>query len=217
MTDWNDEYIRKRKIKKRVYRLHQRVSAIDTAIKKNCRKNNFRLLEIASGDGKFLSELHKLYSKNEFFGIELSEKLANLNDDVSVKIVCASGENLPYEASYFDIVVMPAAIEHIKNVGAALTETKRVLKDGGLLIITWPNPFWDRINGIFVDTGHINSYRFSVMSRLLNNFGFNTIKKYGFMLFPFFDIPLHRFFENIFGYFGLDFLLFNYLIVSEKR
>jgi len=217
MTDWVDKYIKKRKIKKRVYRLQQRVSAISGVIKKNCRKDNFKLLEIGSGDGKFLSELHKLYYKNEFFGIEPSKRLVKINDNVSIKIVCASGENLPYEAAYLDIVVMPAAIEHIKNVGATLTEIKRVLKNGGLFIVTWPNPFWDKINGIFVDTGHINRYGFYAMEQLLINSGFHIIKKYGFMLFPFFNIPLQEFFENIFRYFGLDFLLFNYIVAVEKR
>ena len=46
---------------------------------------------------------------------------------------------LPYENGVFDIIVSFQVIEHLPNVQRYLYETKRLLKDEGLLFITTPN------------------------------------------------------------------------------
>ena len=47
---------------------------------------------------------------------------------------------LPYEDGYFDCVVFAEALEHIyENPVTILTEMKRILKVGGILVITTPN------------------------------------------------------------------------------
>jgi SAM-dependent methyltransferase len=46
---------------------------------------------------------------------------------------------LPYPDESFDLVVLTEVIEHLENHRAALSETARVLRPGGHLILTTPN------------------------------------------------------------------------------
>jgi len=48
-------------------------------------------------------------------------------------------QGLPYAAESFDVVVLVEVIEHLENHRAALCELARVLKPGGILILTTPN------------------------------------------------------------------------------
>jgi len=46
--------------------------------------------------------------------------------------------NLPFSNASFDVILMSEVIEHVPNAEKALAEINRVLKPGGLLLITWP-------------------------------------------------------------------------------
>jgi SAM-dependent methyltransferase len=48
--------------------------------------------------------------------------------------VTANAEDLPFEDESFDVVVMDAVLEHIPDVGAAISETARILKPGGCFV-----------------------------------------------------------------------------------
>lgn len=45
---------------------------------------------------------------------------------------------LPFPNASFDVVLMSEVIEHVPEADKALSEISRVLKPGGLLLITWP-------------------------------------------------------------------------------
>jgi len=214
---WEQKYIGKRSKKKRIFRLNERVSKIANAIKKYYKDENFKLLEVGSGDGKFLYNFSKEFPLANLYGIEQFADLIDYCPEKSLKIIQGKAEKLPYDSSSFDIVAIPATIEHIKDVNSVLQETYRVLKPAGLLIITWPNPFWDKINDIFVDTGHCHMFTFTEMTKLLDDSGYHIIEKNGFMVFPFFEIPLQDYFERLIRFFKMDFLLFNYLICCRKK
>ncbi|MBT8228697.1 MAG: methyltransferase domain-containing protein, partial [Bacteroidia bacterium] len=50
--------------------------------------------------------------------------------------------DLPFEEGTFDIVVSSEVIEHVPDPLKAITEMHRVLKPGGILVLTTPNRFW---------------------------------------------------------------------------
>jgi SAM-dependent methyltransferase len=54
---------------------------------------------------------------------------------------------LPFESDYFDVVTMLAVFEHIEpmNLGGMLTEIRRVLKPGGLYLLTTPARWTDTL------------------------------------------------------------------------
>lgn len=45
---------------------------------------------------------------------------------------------LPFPADSFDVVLISEVIEHLPDADMALAEISRILKPGGLLLITWP-------------------------------------------------------------------------------
>ncbi len=48
-------------------------------------------------------------------------------------------QGLPYAAESFDVVLLVEVLEHLENHRAAICEVARVLKPGGLLILSTPN------------------------------------------------------------------------------
>ena len=48
-------------------------------------------------------------------------------------LVKAQGEKLPYKNGYFDLVILENVLDHTSNPEKVLSESKRVLKEGGIL------------------------------------------------------------------------------------
>lgn len=46
--------------------------------------------------------------------------------------------SLPFPDAIFDVVLMSEVIEHVEDFRSAISEVCRVLKPGGVLLITWP-------------------------------------------------------------------------------
>ena len=67
----------------------------------------------------------------------ISNNMNNIYDS-SVEYLVANAENLPFESNSFDVVYMASVLEHIPtgNDELALIEAGRVLKKGGLLVLT---------------------------------------------------------------------------------
>jgi len=93
-----------------------------------------RLLDIPSGTCWLARGLEDLPGW-EYFGVDLfadpkSENFrrADLNDDI------------PFEEGQFDYVACLEGLEHIENLHHALREFHRVLKPGGTLVVSTPNP-----------------------------------------------------------------------------
>lgn len=59
-------------------------------------------------------------------------------------------EGLPFKEGSFDTVTLLATIEHMHNKEAIAREARRLLRPGGLVIITVPSPFVDKILSILL-------------------------------------------------------------------
>ena len=93
----------------------------------NCEKlTNKKILDIGGGDGAFT----EVCKKNNIDSINLDAGKNNINFE---------NDKLPFKDNNFDAVTAFALIEHISNINFLLHEIKRVLKPGGLVIVTTPN------------------------------------------------------------------------------
>lgn len=52
-----------------------------------------------------------------------------------MKYVSAGSEDLPFEDSYFDVVSIFNALDHVENVDSAIAEAERVLAPGGDILL----------------------------------------------------------------------------------
>lgn len=134
----------------------------DMALKKRARrvleelklKDGDKVLDLGCGNGYYSYLLSKLPIKLNITGIDnhvsAIDDARNRVGERNVKFIIGNAEKIPFQKNYFDKVVMSEIIEHVKDDIEVLKEARRVLKPGGILVLTTPNkdyPFlWDPIN-----------------------------------------------------------------------
>jgi SAM-dependent methyltransferase len=159
-----------------------------------------RALEVGPGSGIYLPTLAKLFGQVVAVDIEaaylrhatrLCQTLPNLTlmgDDI-----CASA--LP--ASSFDLILCTEVIEHIRDSGAALQGMRRLLKPGGILLLSTPQRYSpleltakiaflpgviQLVRHIYrepvLETGHINLMTARTVQRQLQDAGFGIVEQH---------------------------------------
>ena len=113
-----------------------------------------KVLEVGCGNGYYLNLLNKLGFNLTLVGID-NDELA-LKDarkfirNGEVKLILADANKLPLEENSFDKVIISEVIEHVESEQKVLSEIYRVLKPGGIMVLTTCNidyPFlWDPAN-----------------------------------------------------------------------
>lgn len=86
-------------------------------------------IEVALGTGRFAREL----GIKE--GVEPSINMRALALERGIEVRAAEAEHLPYKDMHYDFVLMIFCISYFDDLAAAFTEARRVLKNGGALII----------------------------------------------------------------------------------
>lgn len=88
---------------------------------------------------------------------------ADLRTGRNRSAVCADAHGLPFRDSVFGLIVAKGALEHFENPWRAMEEIRRVLADGGILVI-WVPFMWPFHGDDF--------YRYTPLAfeRLLNGF-----------------------------------------------
>src|SRR4051794_21116632 len=107
--------------------------APDTAVTK--------VLELGGGESGLTS---LLYPSALIVNLDLDPRYANspCNQRKTVRFLAASATRLPFPDGAFDAVTMFDVIEHIAEDERAMEEAVRVLKPGGMLLVTTPNQNW---------------------------------------------------------------------------
>uniref|UniRef100_A0A7C3MJP0 Class I SAM-dependent methyltransferase n=1 Tax=Dictyoglomus thermophilum TaxID=14 RepID=A0A7C3MJP0_DICTH len=86
-------------------------------------------LEIGVGTRRFAEILGIEY------GIDPSENMLSIAKERGIKAFVGRGENLPFSDEKFDYVALIITICFVENPHEVIKETRRVLKDGGKIII----------------------------------------------------------------------------------
>lgn len=100
-------------------------------------------LDIGCGDGVMLYELARTGALGigldmEADGLALSARKLKAHNVSRPQLICGDAENLPVATNTCDFVFALEVIEHLHNVEAFLAEVRRVLKPGGLFVVTTP-------------------------------------------------------------------------------
>ncbi|MDI6743447.1 MAG: class I SAM-dependent methyltransferase [Smithella sp.] len=102
------------------------------------REGEFLHLDIGSGTGE-LVRLFKTRLKTRSFCCDYSNELMKLPGQPVDMVDLNVDKKLPYQDNMFDIVTATEVVEHLEDFRAILREIYRVLKPGGICVLTTPN------------------------------------------------------------------------------
>ncbi len=199
------------------YRLQRRTLEVKALIRNYCHFFPVRVLDLGTADGLMLEKLS--YDLNAFFvGVDLSFEILSANPERTFHSVQADGLNLPFLDEVFDVVIAAAVIEHVLDGRRLLRECYRVLKKGGLCILTTPDPFFDRLSTLVrhQEKGfHYELFTLKNLNALLSDCGFKVVKAEKFMVSPM-GFPFELQIEKLMKFLGLSALFLNQVIVGKK-
>ena len=100
-----------------------------------------KILEIGGGRGGLTA---LLYPNSQITNLDSEADFANApcNKKNNVSFICGDATSLPFAEEAFDAITMFDVLEHIPNDKQAISETLRVLKPGGFLLLSTPNENW---------------------------------------------------------------------------
>lgn len=99
------------------------------------------LLDVSCKDGELLQALHPRGFSLRGTNFEPSPATSGTSqlDGIPIDTGVDLRKPLPYADASFDVVLLVEVIEHLENHRAALSELARILKPGGVFILTTPN------------------------------------------------------------------------------
>jgi 2-polyprenyl-3-methyl-5-hydroxy-6-metoxy-1,4-benzoquinol methylase len=98
---------------------------------------NVRALDIGCGFGESLG--YHLARGCDVYGVEADENIRRVADKFGYKVHVGLFDPSVYEANFFDYVTMSQVIEHVTDPVQTLRGIARVLKPGGVAILSTPN------------------------------------------------------------------------------
>ena len=105
-------------------------------------KNNFNVLDIATGTGDVIIQICKKYDSINGIGFDCSQNMLEMAKNKSknkkirnVKYIHGYAESLPFDSNSIDIVTISFGMRNFNNYEEALKEINRVLKPNGTLAI----------------------------------------------------------------------------------
>lgn len=208
-----------RKTKKSlIYRLNRRAKEVIISINKYFIGIPDNIIDLGTADGLMLSIIKNKFPSSQCVGVEYSRELAEVNKDNSMTIIQGDVNYLPIPDCSFDIAIATAIIEHLPDPKRFLSETKRVLKKNGVIILTSPDPFWEKVA---TTVGHLHSeehckiMNLEEIVSLFNEVGYKILEQRKFMLSPI-GMPIEIPIEKIVRRVGFNFLFANQLVVGKK-
>lgn len=147
------------------------------------------VLDVGCGDAAVIEHCRQHRPNLDFIGIDIRPLPGEET------FLCADCRALPFADETFDCVLMLAVIEHVPDQRIVLAETQRILRRGGVALITTPNPLYGLAAaiagrlGLKYREGYDNSISLEQLSALAVDVGLRVDRAQGFVIAPF-DNPL---------------------------
>ena len=188
------------KYKKHVYNRHfiQSKDELKINIIKNLigKPHSKKILDLGCGDGNIIKPF---IGDNDCYGIDITENLLKEAALKGIKTILLNleEETLPFDTSFFDIVLASHILEHITDTDWVLSNINRVIKKGtGSLIISLPNINSLAILATFLldlppkysaryKSPHFRDFTLKLMRRALELNGFKLDIALGTYIYPF--------------------------------
>lgn len=140
------------------------------------------ILDAACGEG-YGSYLLKDWGAKEVFGLDIDtdtvKKAEHIFGSSGVKFQCHTVEELPFPDYYFDMVVSFETIEHLDHPEKFLQEIRRVLKPGGIIVLSCPNdPYYYKMEKDYKNPFHKRQYTYFDFKELTERYLGNHVDYY---------------------------------------
>jgi SAM-dependent methyltransferase len=136
-----------------------------------------------------------LNPKHAYIGVDVSseslEAARRIHDDTDTRFERGSLPSLPLASEAADVALCLEVLEHLPEDKSAFAELNRIVRPGGLLVISVPNSyFWPEYESLI---GHYRHYESAELAELVERNGFRVIR----------HLPQHRDFWRLYHYFYL--------------
>lgn len=168
------------------------------------------IVDVGCGDGAATAQFQQLDPGNTVIGVDWSAAALSRAAGRGVAVVQGGtdGAGLPLAGHSVDVVIMGELIEHLADTDGALDEARRVLRPGGILLLSTPNlaawfnrgliclgvqPVFSEVSlrGVYgrpgqVVAGHLRLFTARALTELLTARGFTCEQVEGA---PYHDVP----------------------------
>ena len=144
-----------------------RRSIIDVLLRNALTGTDNRILDVGAGTGATSLALRK---HGNVLGIDLSPEAMQIARDRGLAVARMDATALALPDASFDVVVALDVLEHLEDDAACLRELVRVLRPGGVLLVTVPAYKW-LWSSHDVANHHFRRYRRRSLRRLLEGGG----------------------------------------------
>jgi SAM-dependent methyltransferase len=121
--------------------------------------DNVSVLDVGCNSGEFLKRILSGRKNVTVKGVDISEDVVKIAREKGLDVALGDGESLPFPDASFDFVVLMEVLVHVHDPRKMLSEIKRVLKPGGVLLGSCPHKnlemnIWDdaRLHHAYYDT-----------------------------------------------------------------
>ena len=210
---------RRLKLRSHRYRLNRRTDEVARALSRHHQGDLQVLLDVGTADGLMLEQLRpSLPEAATVIGLDLSLELLRCHSG-SATVMQADAERLPIVKRAADVVVCTAVIEHVPAPENVVDEFARVLRPGGLLVLTTPDPMLEKVATalrLLKEDDHQRTFRLVELSAFVEQRGFVVLEARKFMFSPI-GFPAEKPIERSLARLGLNFLLANQLVIARRR
>ncbi|HXV87004.1 MAG TPA: class I SAM-dependent methyltransferase [Gemmatimonadales bacterium] len=158
-----------------------------------------RVLEVGAGTGR---EGHALAARGAMvIALDFSAEALRLSRTVSPRALLVRGDALaaPFRDGTFDLVYHQGLLEHFRDPAPLLRENRRLVREGGLLLVDVPQTFhlYTLVKKLLIATnrwfaGWETQFSPGRLQRLVESTGFECVRRYGYGMHPGFTYRMLR-------------------------
>lgn len=155
-----------------------------------------RVLDLGCGEGRHALAAFWFGAAQQVVAVDVSERdiatarrrrsdFPQPDTNKQCHIFVADGLKLPFADHCFDVVICSEVLEHIPDYRAMLAEATRVLVPGGVLAVSVPRAWPERIcwwlSSAYhqVEGGHIRIFNAAALCSDVENFGYRAFLRHG--------------------------------------